>query len=90
MVDVFAAVGHICTNDRSYHHDSFLDGKPGVKKLLAKFLVWRVGFQWWLVAFLLAPVAILAATVINTLQGGNLGHFDPSQWYVVLLGSVFV
>jgi membrane protease YdiL (CAAX protease family) len=67
----------------------FLDGKPGVKKLLAKFLVWRVGFRWWLVTFLLAPVAILAAMAIYTLQGSNLGQFDLSQWYVVLLGPVF-
>jgi membrane protease YdiL (CAAX protease family) len=67
----------------------FLDGKPGVKKLLAKFLVWRVGFRWWLVAFFLAPVAILAAMGIYTLQGGNLGQFDLSQWFVVLLGPVF-
>jgi len=67
----------------------FLDGKPGVKKLLAKFLVWRVGFRWWLVTFLIAPVAILAAMGIYTLQGGNLGQFDLSQWLVVLLGPVF-
>ncbi len=67
----------------------FLEGKPGVKKLLAKFLVWRVGFRWWLVTFLLAPVAILAAMGIYTLQGGNLGQLDLSQWYVVLLGPVF-
>ena len=66
-----------------------LEGKPGVKKLWAKFLVWRVGFRWYLAAFLLAPVAALAAMGIYVLQGGTLGQFDPSQWYMVLLGPVF-
>ena len=59
------------------------------KKLWAKFLVWRVGFRWYLVAFLIAPIAILAAMAIYSLQGGALGSFDPSQWFMVLLGPVF-
>lgn len=66
-----------------------LEGKQGVKKLWAKFLVWRVGFRWYLVAFLIAPIAILAAMAIYSLQGGALGSFDPSQWFMVLLGPVF-
>ncbi len=66
-----------------------LEGKPGVKKLWAKFLVWRVGVRWWLAAFLLVPVATLAAMGIYALQGGALGRFDPSQWYIVLLGPLF-
>jgi membrane protease YdiL (CAAX protease family) len=67
-----------------------LEGKSGVKKLLAKFLVWRVGVRWWLAAFLLAPVATLAAIGIYLLQGGVVGQFDPSQWYMVLLGPLVV
>lgn len=66
-----------------------LEGKPGVKKLLAKLLIWRVGVRWWLAAFLLAPVATFAAIGIYVLLGGTVGRFDPSQWYVVLLGPVF-
>ena len=66
-----------------------LEGKQGVKKLWAKFLVWRVGFRWYLFAFLIAPIAILAAMAIYALQGGALGSFDPSQWFMVLLGPVF-
>ena len=66
-----------------------LEGKPGVKKLLAKLLIWRVGFRWWLAAFLLAPVATFAAIGIYVLLGGTVGRFDPSQWYIVLLGPVF-
>jgi membrane protease YdiL (CAAX protease family) len=66
-----------------------LEGKPGVKKLLARFLVWRVGLRWYLVALLLTPVALLAAMGIYVLQGGALGRFDAGQWYAVLLGPVF-
>jgi len=67
-----------------------LEGRSGVKKLLAKFLVWRVGLRWWLAAFFLAPVATLAAMGIYILQGGVVGKFDPSQWYLVLLGPILV
>jgi membrane protease YdiL (CAAX protease family) len=66
-----------------------LEGKPGVKKLWAKFLVWRVGFRWWLATILLVPIVTLAAMGIYALQGGTLGSFDPSQWYMVLLGPIF-
>jgi membrane protease YdiL (CAAX protease family) len=66
-----------------------LEGKSGVKKLLAKLLVWRVGVRWWLAAFLIPPVAIFTAMGIYVLQGGALGRFDPSQWYLVLLGPIF-
>ena len=55
-----------------------LEGKQGVKKLWAKFLGWRVGFRWWLATFFLMPILILAAMGIYALQGGTLGHFDPS------------
>jgi membrane protease YdiL (CAAX protease family) len=66
-----------------------LEGKSGVKKLLARFLVWRVGLRWYLVTLLLVPVAYLAAMGIYVLQGGVLGRFDAGQWYMVLLGPVF-
>jgi membrane protease YdiL (CAAX protease family) len=66
-----------------------LEGKSGVKKLLARFLVWRVGLRWYLVTLLLVPVAFLAAMGIYVLQGGVLGRFDAGQWYMVLLGPVF-
>jgi len=67
-----------------------LEGKPGVKKLLAKLLVWRVGLRWYLVVLLLVPVLLLVAMGIYVLQGGALGRFDAGQWYAVLLAPVFV
>ena len=65
-------------------------GKPGVKKLLGKFLVWRVGFRWWLVTLLFVPAVLLVAMGIYILQGGALGRFDAGQWYAVQLSPVFV
>ena len=67
-----------------------LEGKPGVKKLLSKFLVWKVGFRWYLAAFFLAPIATLVAAGIYALKGGILGQFDLRQWYMVLLGPIVV
>jgi hypothetical protein len=39
-----------------------LDGRDGVRALLRRFLVWRVGVQWYLVV-LLGPVVIYLAAV---------------------------
>jgi len=65
-----------------------LEGKAAVKRLLAKFIVWRVGVRWFLAALLLVPVAYLPVMGIYALQGGTLGVIDFSKWYLVLLGPV--
>lgn len=66
-----------------------LEGKPGVKKLLARFLAWRVGFQWYLFVFLVRPVLTLTAMGIYALQGNPIGRFDPGQLPLLLLGALF-
>jgi len=40
-------------------------GKAGVVTLLKRFLIWRVGWRWLLVALLLYPSIMLAAVLIN-------------------------
>ncbi len=41
-------------------------GRPGVVALLKRFLIWRVGWRWLLVALLLYPSILLGAVLINT------------------------
>lgn len=40
-------------------------GKEGVIALLKRFLIWRVGWKWYLAAFLLVPSLIVLAVYIN-------------------------
>ncbi len=66
----------------------FVDGKPGVRKLWARVRNWRVGFKWYLVAFLAVPILILAGVVLYTLLGNSTGPFVPSLLPMLLLGSI--
>jgi membrane protease YdiL (CAAX protease family) len=45
------------------------DGKAGLIALLRKFTIWRVGWGWWAVALLLAPVLGLSAAYANVWFG---------------------
>jgi membrane protease YdiL (CAAX protease family) len=47
-------------------------GKSGVKDLLRRFLVWRVGIQWYAVAFFLLAVVILGGIGMQVVLGGTV------------------
>lgn len=52
------------------------EGRAGLRRLAARMLRWRVGWQWWVVALGL-PLALLAvATGTNVLIWGA----DPLSW----------
>lgn len=40
-------------------------GREGVITLLKRFLIWRVGWKWFLVAFLLFPAIFFSAVLLN-------------------------
>src|SRR3954451_11623151 len=51
-----------------------VDVRDGVRTLLRRFLIWRVGMHWYLVV-LLGPAAIyLAALALHLALGGDLGQ----------------
>lgn len=51
-----------------------LDGRDGVRVLLRRFLVWRVGARWYVVV-LCGPAAIyLTAVALHVALGGSLGE----------------
>jgi membrane protease YdiL (CAAX protease family) len=47
-------------------------GKNGVKDLLRRFLIWKVGVQWYAVAFFLLAVVILGGIGMQTRFGGTV------------------
>jgi membrane protease YdiL (CAAX protease family) len=42
-------------------------GKDGVVKLLKRFLIWRVGWSWYFVAFFLYPVVFSSAVLLSAM-----------------------
>jgi len=47
-------------------------GRAGVRELLGRFRIWRVGAQWYLVAFFLLAVMILGGIGLHVLFGGAM------------------
>ena len=47
-------------------------GRSGVRELLGRFLIWRVGLQWYLVALLLLAAVILGGIGLHVLFGGAM------------------
>ena len=66
----------------------FVEGKPGVRKLLARVRIWRIGIHWYLVTFLVIPVLILVGMAFYALLGNEIGPFVPSLFPPLLLGAI--
>jgi membrane protease YdiL (CAAX protease family) len=71
------------------------EGREGVRRLLRRFVLWRVGFRWYLFAFVGIPViAVLSVVVIPGVLGSfqGLGALAPLSVlgifvYVLFLGG---
>ena len=59
-------------------------GREGVVSLLKRYLQWRVGWKWYLVAFLLAPSLIVLAVYINAALVGV-----PPDFSTVMAHKIF-
>ncbi len=62
---------------------ALISGKAGLRQFLRRFILWRVGFQWYVFAVLACPILIMLgifATVPNALSA-----FIPSMLPSVLL-----
>ena len=49
--------------------------KGGLRELLGRFLIWRVGFQWWAIALFFAIIPSVAGLYLFDLLGG-----PPVDW----------
>jgi hypothetical protein len=52
-----------------------VEGRGGVRELLRRFLIWRVGIQWWAFALLFGIVPAVAGLYLFDLLGG-----PPVDW----------
>lgn len=69
-----------------------LAGRAGVRELLGRFLIWRVGIRWYLVGFFLLAVIILGGIGLHVLFGGAMPAIPAtgSVWWEVALSFVLL
>jgi len=68
-------------------------GRAGVRELLRRFLVWRVGVQWYLTAFFLLAALILGGSGLSILFGGARPTIPAAAspvWQTALVFLIFV
>ena len=68
-------------------------GRSGVRQLFRRFLVWRVGVQWYLTAFFLLAALILGGIGLSGLFGGAMPTIPAGTsplWQTALVFLIFV
>ena len=65
-------------------------GKDGVVALLKRYVQWRVGWQWYLAAFLLAPSLIVLAVYINAALVGVSPDFSTVMAHKIFGKSAYL
>jgi membrane protease YdiL (CAAX protease family) len=63
-----------------------IEGRVGIRRLVRKIVLWRVGVRWYLLTFLGFPVILTLATIVVP---GNLASFEPMD-PLPLLGSFLI
>jgi membrane protease YdiL (CAAX protease family) len=65
-----------------------IGGWEGVKKLLARFLIWRFDIRWWAALLILPILWWLVAILLNSLFGGvgiDFSNFQPLAMIIPIL-----
>lgn len=68
-------------------------GRSGVRNLLGRFLIWRVGFQWYVLALFLLAAVILGGIGLHVLFGGAMPSIPAAGaplWQIALIFIVTV
>ena len=63
-------------------------GRAGVRELLGRFLIWRVGLRWYLVGVFLLAFIILGGIGLHTIFGGKMPVIpatDSPLWQTALI-----
>jgi membrane protease YdiL (CAAX protease family) len=63
-----------------------VEGKGSIRRLLRRYIDWRVGLKWYGVMFFTMPVLIVTAMAIYAAQGNPIGQFQPGAWPLAFLG----
>jgi membrane protease YdiL (CAAX protease family) len=66
-------------------------GRTGIRNLLGRLLIWRVGIRWYAAALVLPAVLFLVAAQLYVLLGGTLRENPPfsAELVIMLVVSLF-
>jgi len=67
-----------------------MEGKAGVKGLLRKLLIWRVGWIWYALVILLPVGVESVAVLLSQVTHGKVAPLDPSQAVLLLFPYILV
>ncbi len=69
----------------------FLEGTLGIKMILKRFTIWRVGGFWYLFSFLsTACVVLITITAFRIFGNKEFIFNDIRQWYLIIVAFVYV
>jgi uncharacterized protein len=63
------------------------EGREGVRRLLARYVLWRVGIRWYLFALIGVPVIMLLGTIAYSGRMPNLGALGGPSYLLFYLGG---
>lgn len=61
-----------------------ISGRAGIRTLLGRLLIWRVGWWWYAAALLLPGMVSLGAMGSHALRGGATAPLPPFSWEMLL------
>ena len=63
------------------------EGREGVRRLLGRLVLWRVGFRWYLFALIGVPLIMLLGTMVYSMSLPNLGALGGPSYLLSYLAS---
>jgi uncharacterized protein len=63
------------------------EGREGVRRLLGRLVLWRVGFRWYLFALIGVPLIMLLGTMVYSMSLPDLGALGGPSYLLSYLAS---
>ena len=67
---------------------AILEGKPGIGRLLRRYVIWRVGLRWYLVVLLGIPALILLSAL--TVPGALATFRAPAPHFLLTFLLIYL
>ncbi len=67
------------------------NGLLGIKQIIKKFCIWKIGFRWYVLCFLsTAVIAMIAIDINQIITGVNPIYNNPKEWYLIFPVFIYV
>ena len=65
------------------------EGREGVRRLLARYVLWRVGLRWYVFALLGVPLIMLVGTIVYSMALPNVAALGGPSYLLSYLATYF-